>query len=435
MQRHVGAGSRRLAHGDVHRRRHGAGRLIVVSLRSEHIGPRRHVRPDHLVGRRRGLTDLGAARVVLHLRDGAVAVAGRRVQRDGGRRGERRALRRLADRDRRRLVARRSNAVIGLHLHHSAVARLRGVDQHPDPISVHRRERELPPHPIVAADRTARHRHPGRAVPVLHVERDDAIAREGHRLGGIHRRRVVVLDGEHVDLVDALHPVERDLHPIRVGSRGRIAPTAAAAPVQALSVTVVHGRSRIVRTIGRRCARHPTIGLQRHVDALPPRVDCDRDRSGGPSDELIVHGTRRQRVDTWTDSRPRECVGCARRLADLHVPRIELDTRDRAITVTRGGTQRDFGRRDEDRAGRRCSQGGRGRHVEQNSLRLGDLDQRLHVPAARVGDGSAARLQGVEHIGNAGVGIRALEHRPRPRHVRGRHRRAAQVVESAPGHR
>src|SRR5262245_974223 len=67
------------------------------------------------------------------------------------------------------------------------------IDDHANAIGRHGGEAKARPDVIIAGDTAAGHVNPRRAGPVLHVEVDDAVVREGHSGRGIDRIQVVVL--------------------------------------------------------------------------------------------------------------------------------------------------------------------------------------------------------------------------------------------------
>ena len=81
---------------------------------------------------------------------------------------------------------------------------------------------------------------------------------------------VVVLYGEDIYFVDALHTVEGNLHPVRILACGRIVPAAARAPVDAFAVAVVdrgHGEVCEASAISARSACRAAVAGER--DVLP----------------------------------------------------------------------------------------------------------------------------------------------------------------------
>src|SRR5207237_310098 len=118
----------------------------------------------------------------------------------------------------------------GLNLSDSAVTVVRGIIHHDSGLTRrNRRESERPLDLVVSGDAAPRYRDPIRSIPVLHIKGCDAIRNEGHCVSRLNRIPVVVLDGEHVDLIDRLHTIEVYLHPIWIHSWSGVVPRAAIA--------------------------------------------------------------------------------------------------------------------------------------------------------------------------------------------------------------
>src|SRR5207237_8266877 len=105
---------------------------------------------------------------------------------------------------------------------------------------------------------------------VLDLEVGNAVGAERHGRRGFDGARVCVLEREDIDLRHTLLAIERDLHPVGEGARGRIVPAAAAAPAETLAVAVVDGTEAIARAVRAGRRRKAAVGLRGHVDWLLP---------------------------------------------------------------------------------------------------------------------------------------------------------------------